>query len=88
MPNSLSTNCYVDASLTKKAPAGQTLAAQDFTLAHNLGETNVYDVKGRQKTGFVSHTLPTNPGFPWRPGRDLYKINGMVGQTFFQNAAG
>ncbi len=77
---------YVDQSLTQRGPYTQdgdpvTPAPSN---ANTTGQTSVYDVAGTDHTPDNSDA-PAVPAAPasWKPGRDPYKNQGMVGQDFF-----
>lgn len=67
--------------------APQTLGPEalppDAPIINSHSELVVYDVLGTQKTGFVHTDAPAIQPNSWLFGRDLYKIDGAVGQEYF-----
>lgn len=82
---------YVDQSLTKRNPShavppmGDTPAKSGSTT---LGEVTIYDVpEVDHEPGDQGATEPPHSPNSWKPGRDPYKNNGMVGQDFMKNVS-
>lgn len=77
---------YVDQRLTERNLVGQVSEAVDPLRPQDRGGVKVYDAEGTQKSGFPERDpLPNSPN-SWKPGRDYYANNGMVGQDFFRNS--